>query len=176
MYKNLIILFLFHFLVFESSGQGATKQLTTGPDKGSLVIAGGGKLGIEIISKFIALAGGPEAKIVFIPTAGGRSSYGKDYRGADIFRDAGATNVTILHTSNRDEADDPEFTRPLLTADAVWFSGGRQWRLVDAYKDTKTEELLWEILIVVGLSAAHQPERQYRVPSWPEVILKTIRS
>ena len=30
------------------------------------------------------------------------------------------------------------FAVPLDSADAVWFSGGRQWRLVDAYSGTKT--------------------------------------
>ena len=28
----------------------------------------------------------------------------------------------------------------------MWIGGGRQWRLVDAYKNTKVEKLLWQVL------------------------------
>ena len=131
--------------------------LTTGPEKGALIIAGGGRLGDDIITRFIELAGGPEARIVYIPTAGGRKSYDQDFRGADIFRKAGASNITILHTYDRAEANSDEFAKPLADADGVWFSGGRQWRLVDSYKDTKTEAMFREILArggVIGGSSA----------------------
>jgi cyanophycinase len=47
-----------------------------GPQKGTLIIAGGGKLGLEIVGRFIALAGGPSANIVVIPTAGEEAIYG----------------------------------------------------------------------------------------------------
>ena len=137
--------------------QEKTEFKTTGPEKGTLMVVGGGRLGDELVAKFIELAGGPEAEIIFIPTAGGRSSYGEDYRGMDVFKKAGAQNVTLLHTTDRAEADSEVFTRPLKTADAVWFSGGRQWRLVDSYKDTRTEELLWQVLDhggVIGGSSA----------------------
>ena len=131
--------------------------LTTGPEKGALIIAGGGRLGDDIITRFIELAGGPEARIVYIPTAGGRKSYDQDFRGADIFRRAGASNITILHTYDRAEANSDEFAKPLADADGVWFSGGRQWRLVDSYKDTKTEAMFREVLArggVIGGSSA----------------------
>ena len=32
--------------------------------------------------------------------------------------------------------------QPLASATAVWFSGGRQFRLVNSYKDTRTEREL----------------------------------
>lgn len=131
--------------------------MTTGPENGSLIVAGGGKLGPEIVDKFIELAGGPEAEIVYVPTAGGRDSYGADFRGADLFRAAGAKNVTILHTRDKKEANTAAFCQPLKTANAVWFSGGRQWRLVDSYKDTMAEEMFWEVLNrggVIGGSSA----------------------
>ena len=44
-----------------------------------------------------------------------------------------------------------------MDAGGVWFSGGRQWRLVDAYKDTKAEKLFWQVLErggVIGGSSA----------------------
>ena len=51
----------------------------------------------------------------------------------------GVKNVTVLHTRDRAEADKEEFVAPLKTARGVWFSGGRQWRLVDAYMGTRTQ-------------------------------------
>lgn len=43
-----------------------------GPAAGTLVIVGGGATeGTGIIEKFIELAGGPDAKFVIVPTAGG---------------------------------------------------------------------------------------------------------
>ena len=145
------------FLSCNSRGQEVDNLVTTGPTSGSLIVAGGGQLDEDIIKKFIELAGGPEAEIVFIPTAGGRDSYGADYRGADIFRKSGATNVTILHTSDPEEANSEAFVKPLKTATGVWFSGGRQWRLVDSYKGTKTEKMFWDVLNrdgVIGGSSA----------------------
>lgn len=141
--------------------------VTTGPEHGTLVIAGGGRLGPEIISRFINLAGGTDAPIVFIPTAGGSKKYGQNYKGANLFRDLGATNVTILHTLDRDEANSDSFVKPLQDAKAVWFSGGRQWRLVDAYKGTKTERMIRQVLdrggVIGGSSAGATIQGSYLV-------------
>src|SRR5262245_52174020 len=46
-----------------------------GPAKGTLVIVGGGSTdGTGIIETFIRLAGGPDAKFVIVPTAGGNKT------------------------------------------------------------------------------------------------------
>ena len=129
-----------------------------GPSKGHLVIAGGGFGGgmTGIIKKFVDLAGGSEAEIVVIPTAAGMDEYDDDAAGASIMREL-AKKVTILHTKDRETADSDKFIKPLKSADAVWFGGGRQWRLVDAYKGTRTEDAFHEILKrggVIGGSSA----------------------
>ncbi|MFC2112926.1 cyanophycinase [Bacteroidota bacterium] len=128
-----------------------------GPKDGHLVIVGGGMHDDEIFKKFIELAGGPEAPIVCIPTAGGNDNYNDDAAGAGWLRELGARNVTVLHTTEKEIANSDEFTEPLLNAKGVWFGGGRQWRLVDSYKDTKCEELFWKVLErggVIGGSSA----------------------
>lgn len=130
---------------------------TTGPENGSLVVVGGGKVGETIWKRFIDLAGGPDVPMVVIPTAGGGSEYGQDAGGASALREAGATNVTVLHTTDPEEANSDKFIHPLQDARAIWFSGGRQWRLVDAYANTKTEEMFWQVLErggVIGGSSA----------------------
>src|ERR1700739_4111826 len=90
-----------------------------GPEHGTLIIAGGGKLGPEILGRFIKLAGGPSAEIVVIPTAGGEAKYGPDCDCLKIFRELGASNLTVLHTTDRKEADSEAFTAPLRRAKAV---------------------------------------------------------
>ncbi|MBV6432722.1 MAG: Cyanophycinase [Bryobacteraceae bacterium] len=128
-----------------------------GPDHGSLLIAGGGTLGPEIMQRFLQLAGGKDAPIVFIPTAGDRDSYDDDSIGKQFFAKSGATHVTLLHTRDRRVANSKEFVKPIQQARAVWFSGGRQWRLVDSYLNTRTHRELRKLLArggVIGGSSA----------------------
>ena len=130
---------------------------TVGPVTGHLVIVGGGSLSDSIYQRVIDLAGGNAAPIVVIPTAGGEDNYDNDAAGAASFRRLGAENVTVLHTYDRDVADTEAFVQPLLTAGGVWFGGGRQWRLVDAYAGTRTEKAFWGVLGrdgVIGGSSA----------------------
>jgi len=122
-------------VAFLASGQTALRAqaaTTTGPEKGSLVIVGGGSVGDDILLKFIELAGGPEVPIVVIPTAAGQAVYDQDTGVTKAFRRLGAENVIVLHTDDPLEADRPAFTQPIENAGGVWFGGGRQWRLVDA--------------------------------------------
>ncbi|MDP2955743.1 MAG: Type 1 glutamine amidotransferase-like domain-containing protein, partial [Longimicrobiales bacterium] len=111
----------------------------------------------EIYKRFIELAGGPDAPLVMIPTAGGEAEYDEFYRGLNAWREAGARNLTILHTTDRNEADTDAFIEPLKTAHGVFFFGGRQWHLVDAYAGTKTEAAIRAVLErggVIGGSSA----------------------
>ena len=128
-----------------------------GPENGSLVLVGGAMKSDSIISRFIVLAGGLNAAIVVIPTASGMKSYNENSGFAGRLRKLGATNVSVLHTNDKKVADSDSFVKPLLKASAVWFGGGRQWRLVDSYKNTLTEKLIGKVLErggVVGGSSA----------------------
>lgn len=128
-----------------------------GPETGTLIIVGGGKLDDSIFQRLIDLAGGNDAPIVVIPTADGADTYDDNAASAGTFRRLGAINVTVLHTYDPKVADTEEFVRPLLEAKGVWFGGGRQWRLVDAYADTLTLKSLWDLLkrngVIGGTSA-----------------------
>ncbi len=111
----------------------------------------------EIYETFIDLAGGPDAHMVMIPTAGGQAEYDARYGGLNAWREHGARNMTVLHTTDPEVADTEAFVEPLRTADAVFFFGGRQWRLVDAYAGTRTEEEIRNVLdrggVIGGTSA-----------------------
>ena len=128
-----------------------------GPARGSLVIIGGAIRDREIVERIIELAGGPDVPLVVIPTAGGASHYDQFWRGQRLFKDAGATDITVLHTYDPQVADTEEFVAPLRRARGVFFGGGRQWRLADAYLNTLTQRELFALLerggVISGSSA-----------------------
>jgi cyanophycinase len=142
-------------------------DVTVGPARGALVLAGGGQLGAEILQRFMELAGGANARIVVIPGASDQDSFPTDWGGFEPLRSVGATNITVLHTRDRAEADSEEFVKPLLQATAVWIPGGRQWRLADAYLDTRTHRELLAVLerggVIGGTSAGASVIPSYMV-------------
>jgi len=135
----------------------SANPVVKGPERGALVIVGGGKVGTEILSRMFDLAGGKDAPLVVIPTANGQDEYPADWPGLKMFRDFGATDITLLHTKDRKQADSEAFVRPLMAAKLVWFVGGRQWRLVDVYAHTRTQREIERVLerdgVVAGSSA-----------------------
>src|SRR6476661_8397039 len=128
-----------------------------GPAKGTVVVVGGGSMGPEIYSRFIAAAGGPDALIIDVPTAGGDTVYGQNAPGTRGWKTAGAKNVYVLHTTDRKLADTDSFVAVIKRAGGIWFEGGRQFLLVDSYAGTKTEQAFNDLLArggVVGGSSA----------------------
>jgi cyanophycinase len=129
-----------------------------GPAKGSLVIVGGAMQDPAIVQRFIELAGGTEAPIVIIPTAGeADDEYHQFWSGLKQWRDNGARHLTVLHTRDRAVANSEAFVKPIREARGVFFAGGRQWRLADSYLDTLTQKELAALLNrggVIGGSSA----------------------
>jgi cyanophycinase len=138
-----------------------------GPTNGTLVICGGGLKDNAILKRFIELAGGPSAPIVLIPSANENDQFGPDWTYYKSFHDLGATNLTILHTRDRTVADSENFVRPLQAARGVWIGGGRQWRLVDSYLHTRTQDELFKLLarggVIGGTSAGCSIQASYLV-------------
>lgn len=128
-----------------------------GPERGSLVVVGGALEDTTIIRTFLDLAGGVEAPIVVIPTAGEGEAYDDSFGGLEQLRALGATDLRVLHTRDASVADTEPFVAPLRDAGGVWLTGGRQWRLADAYLGTRTEAEIRAVLDrggVVGGSSA----------------------
>ena len=147
--------------------QGLAQGPETGPDNGSLVIVGGAMKDPAIIERFLELAGGKDAPIIMIPTAGGRQEYGPYWSGLIQFKEVGATNLTVLHTTDRTVADSEEFVKPIQKARGVFFGGGRQWHLADAYLHTRTHDELFKLLerggVIGGTSAGATIQGSYLV-------------
>ena len=145
------------FALFLVSGLTLTAA-DHGPDKGTLVIVGGNMQDPAIVKRFIDLAGGTEAPIVIIPTAGeADDEYDQYWSGVRAWRENGAKHITVMHTRDRKVADSEAFVKPIREARGVFFGGGRQWRLADSYLDTRTHKELIALLNrggVIGGSSA----------------------
>lgn len=121
---------------------------------GAVLLHGGGALTADTTAQFLALAGGAKAVVVAVPSAAPTSERRADPMLAAL-RAAGATVREL------DAATPAEVTAALLaqldTATGVWFGGGRQWRLCDAFDGTGLVEGLRAVLgrggVVGGTSA-----------------------
>jgi cyanophycinase len=124
---------------------------------GSLVICGGGPMPDSIRERFIELAGGRSAKIIVIPTAHLLADGPDAIRDLEPWKARGVVDVELLHTRSKETANSPEFVRPLAEATGVWFSGGRQRLVTDAYLGTEVERQLKALLarggVIGGTSA-----------------------
>jgi cyanophycinase len=128
-----------------------------GPAHGALVIIGGGEHIGALLKRFIDLAGGPEASLALIPTAAEGDDpayYWEDLRDLE---QAGARHIKVLNTRDRTVADSEAFASQLRDVSGVFFIGGRQWRLADAYLHTRTQTELEAVLdrggVLAGTSA-----------------------
>ncbi|HEX5435361.1 MAG TPA: Type 1 glutamine amidotransferase-like domain-containing protein, partial [Candidatus Angelobacter sp.] len=129
---------------------------TIGPARGWLMIHGGGAVTPDEKKEFVSLAGGPDANFVFIPTASS-DPINLDHAAKRFSKMFGVKHVTVLHTRDRKVANTEKFVAPLRHASGVWFEGGRQWRLADAYLGTRVEREIKALLArggVVGGSSA----------------------
>lgn len=115
--RTLFFAFLFSILSTSISSQ------TIGPQNGKLMIVGGGDANL-LVEKFVELAGGEEANIVVIPTAGEREEFSDDWGFSKILKEFGAKSVVVIHTRDPKTADTKEFCAPLKDATGIWFSGG----------------------------------------------------
>jgi cyanophycinase len=136
---------------------------TTGPTAGSLLLHGGVGLDNDKLFKktFVELAGGPSNLIIYIPTAFSEEQLKSQHKihldpefAAKRF---GFNSALVLNTRDRKEADSELFVEPITKASAVFFTGGRQWRLADSYLHTRTHEELIRLLerggVIAGSSA-----------------------
>lgn len=163
MKKSFLFLLLVASICREAQAQQSpiTIQKSTtrhGPEKGSLIIIGGGGSTPAIWVKFLELAGGKEkANILVVTTASGDSAEFSQGTLRMIKRSTGVENVHILHTGDLTVANSEKFIEPITKATAVFFDGGRQWRPADSYLNTLTHQAFKDLLdrggVIAGTSA-----------------------
>ena len=128
--------------------------------KGTLLIMGGECTNDFFITQFAGLVGSIESNIVIIPTAI-EDKYIDSEKDFEIlkkpFTDIGFKNISIVHTRETKVANSDSLNNILLSADGVWITGGRQWRLAKAYNGTKIlnslKTLLNQSKVIAGTSA-----------------------
>jgi len=133
---------------------------TIGPKHGALIIAGGALRDSTVYERFVELAGGKEARIIVIPTAGEDTSFAREGYFQSLsktFAKFGVPKCIVLHTKDPNEANSPEFYKKIDEASAIWFNGGRQWRLADSFLNTESHRAMLRLLErggVIGGSSA----------------------
>lgn len=132
--------------------QPAAAQDAQHPPK--LVICGGGALPASVFKRFRQLAG-EQPRLVVIPTASEREADARKVQ--ELWGSRGFEDVGVLHTNDREAASEDGFAEPLRAATAVWFNGGSQQRIADAYLGTAVEKELYALVrrggVVGGTSA-----------------------
>jgi cyanophycinase len=123
--------------------------------KGSLLIVGGGRMSGELWSSFFELAGGESARVVVFPTAVPNATE-QSFEGS-MLRRMGVEKLTVLPAIDYETVSSEAFLATLDDATGIWFSGGRQWRFVDAYENTGAVAAMHRVLErggVIGGSSA----------------------
>lgn len=146
---------------------------------GKLFMVGGGSMPDGMLKQFVDLAGGKEAKLVVVPTA---SEQADDEAGHEAmlapFKNLEVASAVVLHTRDREAANSDEFLTPLREATGVWFGGGSQSLIADAYVGTKFEDELTKLRerggVIGGTSAGAAIQSQLMIASGnPVPVLKT---
>ena len=132
---------------------------TATPRAGHLLIIGGAEDKLrqrQILSRFVNLAGGHDARVVVISTA---SSLGDEatelYR--SLFHAMGVPDVRGIRPLSREEANDPRLGEQLDGATGIFMTGGNQLRLSSTIGGTRLADAVLEQFrkgaVVAGTSA-----------------------
>ncbi len=165
--KHLVYLLISLFFTMNLYTQLPQEYGTHGYKNGTLILVGGGT-NDHIIDKFKALAGGDSAKLVIIPTALPDSFLEKDsssYNPKKYFEDNGFNDITIVHTRDKTQTNDENIIASIRRATALYFEGGRQWRIADGFLNTKAHKEMFKLLdrggVIAGTSAGATIQGSY---------------
>jgi len=144
----------------------------------------------SIVSRFFDLAGGIEAPIVVIPTALDDEVICDEWINYQPFEETGptklsienehfaaewpwlgwvkavgASNVTLVHTRDREVANTQEFAHTLREAAGIFFMGGNAERITDVYQNTLAHQEFRALLerggVIGGMSAGAKIQGSY---------------
>jgi cyanophycinase len=112
--------------------------------EGTVIIIGGAEDKVRdrvILSRFVALAGGPDATIAVISTA---SSLGLEAgeRYKSVFGELGVTRVKPLHAVTRAQANDESSVLAMRDVTGIFLTGGNQLRLSSTLGGTRLADAI----------------------------------
>ncbi len=126
---------------------------------GHVIVIGGAEDKVReriILSRFVALAGGQDARIAVISSASSLGPLaGEMYR--KVFTELGAAHVTPIHATTRTQANDEESARAVQDSTGVFLTGGNKLRLSSTIGGTAIAQAIGERhrhgSVVAGTSA-----------------------
>src|SRR5215210_1987035 len=93
----------------------------------------------RILSRFVQLSGGSDARLAVIPAASAMpTELGGRY--CEIFTALGAASARVIHVDDRRQANDPENVSLLNDMTGIFLTGGEQLRLVSYLGGTRLAE------------------------------------
>jgi cyanophycinase len=111
---------------------------------GTVIVIGGAEDKVRdrvILGRFIALAGGPEARIAVIATASSLGiEAGERYR--EVFLELGAAEVVPVNAVTRMQANDEHTAGVILGASGIFLTGGNQLRLSSMLGGTRLADAI----------------------------------
>jgi cyanophycinase len=134
-------------------------------EAGTLLIVGGGGMPKGLMDQMVELAGGKDARLVYVPCSESDEVAGSQGL-VESWKKMGVKSATFIHTKDREKANSDEaFLTPLKDATGIWFGGGRQWNLSDSYYGTRAHELMKGVLarggVIGGSSAGASIQARY---------------
>jgi len=125
--------------------------------KGKLIIIGGGSIPDSLFEFFAAHCGGKDQPIVYIPTATTDEEFIQKGEHLIKFSSRGFTNLSTIHTRDKVKADATENIALMRKAKGIFFGGGDQQLIADAYAGTKLYDEFIALLnrggVIMGTSA-----------------------
>jgi cyanophycinase len=108
----------------------APSPVKPGKQRGYIMPIGGAEekgSNTQILSRFLEISGGEEARIMIIPTASRLPDTGSVY--ADLFMDMGADRALFTDINERSDCDDDMLLEEMDNATGIFVTGGNQLRL-----------------------------------------------
>lgn len=126
--------------------------------RGPIMAIGGAEDKLDdkiILSTFVQLAGGPDARIAIVPTASSIESAGVRYKA--LFLGMGVGRADVVYIADREDANGDAPLDLLREASGIFLTGGNQMRLATIVGGTTAEKLVRERnadgAVVAGTSA-----------------------
>ena len=109
----------------------------------------------RILAAFLALAGGPKARLAVVPTASSIEWAGERYKA--LFLEMGAARVEVVYLADRADANTDAAAELVSDATGIFLTGGNQLKLAAVVAGTKVAQVVRERhtagAVVAGTSA-----------------------
>lgn len=161
-----------YFLLALLITQPSIAQQEVFPFKGKLIIIGGGDILDTMYNLFAKEIGGKDQPIVYIPTATDDEPWIQAGQHLVKFTSRGFTNLTTVHTRDKQKANDPVFIDRIRKAKGVFIGGGDQANIANAFLGTAVHQELFALLnrggIIMGTSAGATIMGDLMITGWEQ--------